>query len=76
MNKLNEDLVRNISKLKGEESWMTDFRIESLKSFFALDNPNFGPELNIDFNKINYYKKVSDVTDNWDDVNKNIKDTK
>ena len=75
MNNLNEQLVRKISNIKNEPEWMTDFRVESLKSFFALDNPNFGPKIDIDFSKLNYYKKLSDVKDNWDEVDENIKNT-
>ena len=75
MNNLNEELVRKISNIKGEESWMTDFRVKSLKSFFALDNPDFGPELDIDFSKINYYKGQGSVKDNWDEVDESIKNT-
>ena len=75
MNTLNEELVRKISTLKNEPKWMTDFRMQSLKSFFALDNPDFGPELNIDFSKINYYKKVSEEKNDWNEVDAGIKNT-
>ena len=75
MNNLNEDLIKKISKLKGEPTWMLDFRLNSLKSFFELDNPNFGPKIELDFSKINYYKKVSDSTDDWNNVNSDIKNT-
>jgi len=75
MNTLNEELVRKISDLKNEPEWMLDFRLESLKSFYALDNPNFGPNIDLDFSKINYYKKISDTKENWEDVDKNIKNT-
>ena len=37
---------------------MLDFRINAYKKFVVLNNPTFGPELKIDFNEINYYKKV------------------
>ena len=30
---LNEDLVREISWMKGEPNWMRDFRVKSLKQF-------------------------------------------
>ena len=75
MGELNEELVKKISELKGEPEWMLDFRLKSLTSFFELDNPSFGPEIDIDFSKINYYKKVSEETDNWDKVDSNIKTT-
>ena len=75
MNELNEELVRKISELKGEPKWMLDFRLNSLKSFFDIPNPDFGPEITLDFSKINYYKKVSDEKDNWEFVDKDIKNT-
>lgn len=75
MNELNEELVRKISKLKGEPEWMLDFRLNSLKSFFELDNPSFGPKIELDFSKINYYKKIDDVKDDWDKVNVDVKNT-
>ena len=52
--KLNEDYITKISKLKKEPEWMLDFRIKSFRKFLELDNPNFGPELNIDFESLNY----------------------
>lgn len=75
MNELNEELVKKISEIKNEPNWMLDFRLNSLKSFFELDNPNFGPKIELDFNKINYYKKVSAEKDNWNEVNTDIKNT-
>ena len=73
--KLNKELVEEISKLKNEPKWMLDFRLGCLDTFLKLDNPSFGPELKIDFNKINYYKKVSELTDSWDNVDNDLKKT-
>jgi len=75
MNKLNEKLVREISNIKGEVKWMLDFRLNALKSFFELDNPNFGLNIELDFENINYYKKVSDMKGDWDKVDSYIKNT-
>ena len=75
MNELNEELVKKISKLKNEPDWMLEFRLNSLKSFFELDNPNFGPKIELDFNKINYYKKVGDEKNDWNEVNVEVKNT-
>ena len=75
MGQLNEELIRKISNIKKEPGWMLVFRLNCLKSFFELDNPNFGPKINIDFSKINYYKKVSDEKDDWAKVDVNIKQT-
>ena len=51
---LNEKKIKEISKLKNEPKWMTEFRLKSYRVFKEIPNPNFGPELKIDFDKINY----------------------
>ena len=73
---LSEERVREISKIKEEPKWMTDFRVQAYKCFKEASNPNFGPELKIDFDSINYYKRVSPrVEDDWNNVACNIKNT-
>ena len=73
--KLNKEFIEKVSKSKREPEWMLEFRLKSFEKFLELDNPFFGPKLDIDFDKINYYKKISDVTDSWDNVDKDIKKT-
>lgn len=74
---LSEDVVRQISKHKGEPKWMLDIRLKAYESFVKMDNPNFGPSLNhINFDEYVYYKKPSEKTENsWDDVPEEIKET-
>ena len=73
---IDEEKVKEISKIKNEPDWMTEFRVNSYKKFMELKNPKFGPTLSIDFDIINYYKKMTDeVTDNWNQVNHDIKET-
>lgn len=68
--------VKEISKLKQEPKWMLDFRVQSFKKFKELSNPNFGPELKIDFSDIHYYKKISDtISKDWNEVEPTIKKT-
>lgn len=68
--------IKEISKIKNEPKWMTDFRLKAYESFVNTPNPNFGPELKIDFDKINYYKKVSPkVESSWNNVACNIRNT-
>ncbi len=74
-NGLNEEMIRDISKKKQEPAWMLEFRLNSLKKFMELDMPRFGPKLDIDFSSINYYKKVSESSSNWDKVNCSIRKT-
>lgn len=73
---LNIDKIKEISKIKNEPDWMTEFRIKSYQKFLELSNPTFGPELKIDFSIINYYKKMTDkIHADWKDVPKDIKNT-
>ena len=55
--KLTTEVVKNISKIKNEDEFMTNFRLKSLEKFNELDLPNFGPKINIDFDTITYYKE-------------------
>ncbi len=73
---LSKEKIKTISKSKKEPKWMLDFRLKSYEEFLNQSNPNFGPELKIDFDEVNYYKKVSDnVTDDWGNVDCPIRNT-
>jgi len=74
---INESVVREISKIKGEPSWMTDFRVKSYHRFMSKPNPTWGPDLSgIDFSQITYYVKPSEKAENkWEDVPEEIKET-
>ena len=66
---INEDLINEISNIKNEPEWMREFRIKAMHKFLETPNPNFGPELKIDFDDITYFKRIDDkVHDNWNDV--------
>lgn len=74
--KLTKDFIINLSKKKNEPEWMLEFRLKSFKKFEELDNPNFGPELNIDYDNFLYYKNVSNGSKkDWNEVSDNIKNT-
>ena len=77
MNKkgISKSKVIEISKIKDEPKWMRDFRINSYLKFKELPNPNFGPELKINFDDITYYKKVGKNENDWEKVPKEVKDT-
>ncbi|MFU8785913.1 MAG: Fe-S cluster assembly protein SufB [Candidatus Izemoplasmataceae bacterium] len=74
---LTEDKVREISAIKKEPRWMTDFRVKSYQKFIELKNPTWGPDLSrIDFEAITYYIKPSERSEkSWDDVPSEIKNT-
>ena len=74
--KLTEEVVKKISSIKKEPEWMLEFRLKSYNSFSKIGNPNFGPELNIDYDSINYYKQREDeITDDWDNLKSEIRNT-
>jgi len=73
---INEKKVIEISNIKQEPKWMTDFRLQSYKKFVELSNTRFGPELKIDFDLINYYKKIDDkIHNNWEELPSDVKKT-
>ena len=75
---LDEQIVRDISRMKKEPQWMTDFRLRSLETFFARPMPNWGSPVlhDIDFSSIYYYIKPTDgQSATWEDVPAEIKNT-
>ncbi len=74
---VNEKIVREISSLKNEPSWMLELRLESLKKYYELELPIFGPDLkDLDLNNIStYVKPKSKLHGSWEDVPDEIKET-
>ena len=74
---LNEETVREISKIKGEPDWMLAYRLKSLKCFLEKPMPTWGVDLSdMDFDEYTYYLKPSDhTTDKWEEVPETIKNT-
>ena len=71
---LNEQFIIDLSKKKNEPQWMLDFRLKSFAKFKELDNPDFGPKLEFDFDNINYYKGNKEkLTNDWEKVNCSIR---
>jgi Fe-S cluster assembly protein SufB len=74
---LSLDVVKAISKYKGEPDWMLDFRVKAYQKFIEMPMPDFGPSLDfIDFDEYTYYIKSSEeVESSWDKVPEKIKQT-
>ncbi len=74
---LNEDVVREISAMKGEPEWMLEFRLKALKHFQSRPIPTWGADLSdLNLDDIYYYVKPTDVEGrSWDDVPETIKST-
>lgn len=65
-NKLNKELVCQISEQKNEPGWLTDFRLKALDVFESLPMPQFGPNLSGLFESKE--KKLLDSCDIFDDI--------
>lgn len=76
---LSKELVINISKMKNEPLWMTDFRLRSLDIFYKKPMPKWGnTEMlsQIYFDDIFYYVKPTDkMGKTWEEVPDDIKNT-
>ncbi len=75
MKKISKEFIINLSKQKKEPKWMLDFRLKSFECFLKMEDPNFGPKIDLDYDSIVYYKKENQKqTDDWQEVNKDIKE--
>ena len=75
---INEELVRQISKDKGEPGWMLEKRLDALKLFQKMQMPNFGPDLSdLDINEIHLFMKpeAERNSKSWEDVPEDIRQT-
>ena len=74
---LSEESVRKISEIKGEESWVLDYRLNGYRSFVSQDMPKFGPEINLNFDDVIYYKSNDadkKLENNWNNILKPVVD--
>ena len=74
---LNEDIIRQISKLKNEPEWMLEYRLRSYKTFLKLHLPSFGPDLsNLDYDTYTYFTRLSNKeSQDWNEVPETVKNT-
>ncbi|MBZ0289713.1 MAG: Fe-S cluster assembly protein SufB, partial [Anaerolineae bacterium] len=74
---LNADTVRQISRMKSEPQWMTDYRLKAYEIFLSKPMPTWGGDLSgIDFDDIYYFVRASDQQGrSWDEVPSEIKET-
>ncbi len=74
---LNEDIVREMSWMKGEPEWMTQRRLKALRYFERRPMPTWGGDLSgIDFGNIYYYiKPVDKQVSAWDQLPDSVKAT-
>ena len=74
---LDEEVVRQISAMKGEPEWMLDYRLKSLDHFRKRPMPKWGPDVShLDLDHLVYYVRPSEKSEkSWDDVPETIKNT-
>ena len=74
---LGEEVVKMISKIKNEPSWMLEFRLKALSVFKKKRMPEWGASLSgIDFNNLYYYLKPdTKMVARWEDLPSDIKKT-
>jgi len=74
---ISEKVVREISAYKNEPEWMLDLRVKAYKAFDEKKWPTFGPKLDmLNFDEYIYYIKSTDnISNNWNQVPEEIKDT-
>jgi len=74
---LSEQVVEEISHIKGEPDWMRKFRLKALKHFQGRPMPWWGADLSeIDFGNIYYYLKPTEgQAKTWDDLPEDIRGT-
>ncbi|RDS84714.1 Fe-S cluster assembly protein SufB [Dyella monticola] len=67
---LSEDIVRQLSALKGEPEWMTEWRLKAYRHWLTMPMPNWA-KLNIapiDFQAISYYASPKNKPKSLDEV--------
>ena len=74
---LDEEVVRQISAIKGEPEWMLAFRLKALDHFYKRPMPSWGPDLSdLNLDEIFFYVKPTESSQrSWDDVPEDIKNT-
>ena len=71
------EIVRQISQMKDEPGWMTEYRLQAYEMFLKKPMPQWGSDLSgIDFDNIYYYVRATEGQGaSWDDVPEDIKKT-
>ena len=74
---IDETKVKAISEKKKESDWIKKFRLESYKNFCNIDMPSFGPNINLNFDDVIYYKsndRDEAIQNDWNSVLKPVVD--
>ena len=74
---LDENKVKKISEIKNEDAWVLEYRLKGYESFIKQNMPSFGPKIDLDFNKVIYYKNNDvdkKIENDWNKVLKPVVD--
>ena len=74
---LDENKVKKISEIKNEDAWVLEYRLKGYESFIKQNMPSFGPKIDLDFNKVIYYKNNDvdkEIENDWNKVLKPVVD--
>ena len=69
--------ISAISDKKKEADWVKEFRLDSYEKFLNCEMPSFGPKVDLDFEKIIYYKsndRDDAIQSDWNSVLKPVVD--
>ena len=74
---LNDEIIKEMSWMKGEPDWMRDFRLKSYRHFQKRPMPTWGGDMSeIYFDDIYYYIKPTEKqVDAWDQLPESVKQT-
>lgn len=74
---LDRDVIEQISRMKGEPTWMLDFRLKAFEHYKKRPIPTWGADISkLDLDDIYYYVKPTEQEGHtWDDVPDSIKNT-
>jgi Fe-S cluster assembly protein SufB len=74
---LDKHVIEQISSMKGEPTWMLEFRLKALERYIAKPIPSWGADVSkLDLDNIFYYVKPTNMSGaNWDEVPDAIKKT-
>src|SRR3984957_7615683 len=74
---VSREVIRELSRIKGEPDWMAELRMKSFEIFERKPMPRWGCDLSeLDFDELVLYSPpTTGRFDSWDDVPKEMKDT-
>ena len=72
---LSKKNIEKISKIKKENDYFRNYRLNSYEIFKNIEEPTFGPKCKINFDEIIYYKSNEDnVSNDWNKISCAVRD--